>query len=72
MSDTYIESKALGKINLGMIKEVYPLDEKTKLNGIFDINLDLAALQSDIENNRYENIKFSGKMNISKLEAETS
>lgn len=72
MTDTYIESKALGKINLGMIKEVYPLDEKTKLNGIFDINLDLAALQSDIVNNRYENIKFSGKMNISKLEAEIS
>lgn len=72
MTDTYVEMNATGKINLGMIKEVYPLDEKTSLNGLFDTNLKLATRQSDVEQSRYEKVKFSGTMNVKNLEAETS
>ncbi|MBV5342409.1 hypothetical protein JZU68_01935, partial [bacterium] len=36
MTNTYLAMNAQGKINLGMIKEVYPLDDKTKLNGLFE------------------------------------
>ncbi len=72
MSNTFLALKAQGKINLGMIKDVYPLDEKTKLNGFFETNLNLAARQADVENNNFDKIDFSGSMNVSKLEAETS
>ncbi len=72
MTNTLLAMNAQGKINLGMIKEVYPLDEKTILNGLFEMNLKLAARQADIEQNKYEKIDFAGTMSISKLEAETS
>jgi len=72
MTNTYLAMNAQGKLNLGMIKDVYPLDEKTKLNGLFESNLKLAARQADIEQNKYEKIDFAGTMNISRLEAETS
>jgi len=72
MTNTYLAMNAEGKLNLGMIKEVYPLDEKTKLNGLFETKIKLAARQADIEQNKYEKIDFAGTMNISKLEAETS
>lgn len=72
MTNTLLAMNAQGKINLGMIKEVYPLDEKTKLNGLFETNVKLAARQADIEQNKYEKIDFAGTMSISKLEAETS
>jgi len=72
MTNTYLALNAQGKINLGMIKEVYPLDNKTKLSGLFETNVKLAARQADIEQNKYEKIDFAGTMNISKLEAQTS
>jgi len=72
MSNTYLALIAQGKINLGMIKEVYPLDEKTKLKGIFETNLNLASRQADIEKNNFDKIDFSGSMNVSQLEVETS
>jgi len=67
MSDPEIAMKAVGKIDLGMIKEVYPLDATTKLNGLLDINLDLAGRMSYYETNQYEKFKFGGKLNITNM-----
>ncbi len=67
MSDPELIMKAVGKINLGMIKDIYPLDASTSLNGVLDMNLDLAGRMSYYDNNQYEKFKFSGMMNISNM-----
>lgn len=67
MSDPELLMKAVGKINLGMIKEIYPLDAATQLNGLLDLNLNLAGRMSYYDNNQYDKFKFSGMMNISNL-----
>jgi len=67
MSDPELMMKAVGKIDLGMIKELYPLDAGTKLNGLLDMNLDLGGRMSYYDNNQYEKFKFGGKLNISNM-----
>lgn len=67
MSDPGFLMKAVGKINLGQIKEIYPLDASTQLNGLLDMNLDLGGRMSYYDTNQYDKFKFSGTLNISNL-----
>ncbi len=67
MSDPELLMKAVGKIDLGMVKDIYPLEEGTKLNGVLDMNLDLGGRMSYYETNQYEKFKFGGKLNISNM-----
>jgi len=67
MTDPELGMKAIGKIDLGNIKELYPLESGTKLNGVLDMNLDLAGRMSYYDNNQYEKFKFGGMMNISNM-----
>jgi len=67
MSDPDLTIKATGKVDLDMIKDVYPLKKDTKLNGLLDVNLDLAGKMSYYEKNQYEKFKFSGKLNVIKM-----
>jgi len=67
MSDPELLMKAVGKIDLGMIKDIYPLAEGTKLNGVLDMNLDLGGRMSYYDNNQYDKFKFAGKLNISNM-----
>ena len=39
MSDPDFTLNAVGKLNLGMVKDFYPLDKGTNLNGLLDMNL---------------------------------
>lgn len=71
MSDPDLSLKANGKLNLGAIKDFYPLEEGTQLNGWLDLNLDLAGKMSYYEQNLYEKFKFGGKMNIKNMLVET-
>lgn len=64
MSDPDLTVKASGKIDLGMIKDVYPLEKETRLNGLLDVDLDLAGKMSYYERNQYEKFKFGGKLNV--------
>lgn len=63
VSDPDFDIKALGTINLGMIKEVYPLEKGTNLNGVLDMDVKASGRMSYIEKNAYESFKFSGTMN---------
>lgn len=63
MSDPDFDIKALGTINLGMIKEVYPLEKGTNLNGVLDMDVKASGKMSYVEKNAYESFKFGGKMN---------
>jgi len=67
MSDPDLMLKAVGKIDLGQIKEIYPLEADTKLNGLLDMNLDLGGRMSYYDNNQYDKFKFAGKLNISNM-----
>jgi len=72
MTDPDIQLNARGKINLGMIKDVYPLNEKTSLNGILDLNLNLAGRMSYYEKNEYQKYQFDGNMNINNMLLKTT
>jgi hypothetical protein len=67
MTDPELTMKAIGKIDLGMIKEVYPLDESIQLNGILDMKLDLAGRMSYYDNNQYDKFLFGGDLSITDL-----
>ncbi len=67
MSDPELTLKAIGKIDLGQVKELYPLEAGTKLNGVLDMNLNLGGRMSYYDTNQYEKFSFGGMMNISNM-----
>jgi len=67
MSDPDFMLKAVGKIDLGQIKDIYPLEANTQLNGILDMNLDASGRMSYYEKNQYDKFKFSGMMNLTNM-----
>jgi len=68
MSDPELLMKAVGKIDLGNIKEIYPLEAGTQLNGVLDMNLDLGGRMSYYDANQYDMFKFAGKLNVSNMQ----
>lgn len=67
VNDRSIKFNAEGKLNLGMIKEVYPLEKGTELNGIVDADVRVATSMSAIEKERYENISAEGHIKLSNM-----
>jgi len=67
VSDPELLMKAVGKIDLENIKDIYPLEAGTQLNGVFDMNLDLGGRMSYYDKNEYDKFKFAGKMNITNM-----
>jgi hypothetical protein len=63
VSDPNINLSATGKLNLSMIKEVYPL-ENMELSGNLNANLQLKTLLSSIEKEQYDKVQASGTLNI--------
>ncbi|NLO72093.1 MAG: hypothetical protein GX102_14345 [Porphyromonadaceae bacterium] len=60
VSDPDFDIKALGKINLGMIKDVYPLEKGTNLSGLLDVDITAKGKMSYVEKNAYESFRFGG------------
>lgn len=67
ISDPSLDIHAKGVIDLNMIKEVYPLEKGTELNGKIDANLNIATRMSVIEREQYENINASGSLKLSNM-----
>lgn len=67
MSDPNLKAQANGTIDLGMIKDVYPLEKGTELNGKVTANLNIATRMSAIEKERYESVSASGSLNLSNM-----
>lgn len=67
ISDMNFEVNADGKLDLGMIKEVYPLEDGMELNGLLIIDLDAAGKMSSVEQNRYEDLRFGGNVNVKQM-----
>lgn len=67
MSDPNLKLHANGTIDLGMIKEVYPLEKGTELNGKVSANLNLATRMSAIEQERYQDVSAAGNLTLSNM-----
>lgn len=67
VSDPNFAMKAVGKLNLGMIKDVYPLEKGTDLNGLLDMNVNAAGKMSYVDNNQYDKFTFGGTMNVKNM-----
>lgn len=67
MNDPNLKLYANGTIDLGMIKEVYPLEKGTDLNGKLTANLNLATRMSAIEKEQYENVSASGSLTLNNM-----
>lgn len=70
LSDPNFNIKMGGKLDLGKIKEVYPLED-TQLNGNIQANLAIAGQMSFIEKEQYEKIQSSGTIEISNMSIES-
>ncbi|MDH6308587.1 hypothetical protein M2451_000898 [Dysgonomonas sp. PFB1-18] len=67
MSDMNVKASANGTIDLGMIKEVYPLEKGTELNGRLAANMNIATRMSAIEKEQYDKVSASGTLNLSNM-----
>lgn len=67
MSDMNVKMHANGTIDLGMIKEVYPLEAGTDLNGKLIADLSVATRMSAIEKEQYENVSASGHLKVNDM-----
>lgn len=68
IKDRSITLNAEGKLDLAMIKDVYPLGDDTKLNGSLDAKIHVATTMSAIEKEQYENTSADGYLKVSKME----
>ncbi len=62
LADPAFRATATGKVDLGAIRDVYPLDEGIDLQGRITADVDVAARMSDIEQSRFEQMKASGTL----------
>lgn len=66
ISDPDFRAEAKGTLNLGMIKQVYPLEEM-ELNGIVNANMQIAGRLSNIEKEQYDRIEASGTVGLTNM-----
>jgi hypothetical protein len=66
ISDLNINLSALGHLNLGMIKDIYPL-EGMELSGSLDANLQLNTRMSYIEKEQFDKVQASGTLNVQNM-----
>lgn len=66
MSDLAFDAAAKGKLNLGKVKDIYPLEDM-QLNGIVDADLTLKGRMSYIEKEQYEKIEAAGSVRLNDM-----
>ena len=67
LSDPDLKMTAKGKLDLGKVKDIYPLGDDMNLNGIFNLDMNLGGRMSYYENNQFDKFTFGGNMSISDL-----
>jgi len=63
-SDPDFALNLAGALNLGMVKEVYPLDKDTKLQGKIDANLFAAGKMSWMDQKQYDKFRLKGALAV--------
>lgn len=67
MSDPTFRATLSGRVDLGAIREVYPLEKGIDLAGRIAASMKLAGRMSDVESGRYERISASGSLVVEQL-----
>ena len=66
ISDLDFNVAAKGKLDLGKIKDVYPLEDMN-LNGVVDADMSLEGRMSYVEKEQYDQVKASGSLQLSDM-----
>ena len=66
-SDPDVKGTLAGVLNLGMIKDVYPLEKGTKLQGRIDANLAAAGKMSWLDKKQYDKFMLKGALTVSDI-----
>ncbi len=66
-SDPSFRAAANGKVDLGAVKEVYPLEEDMSLNGLITADVKVSGRMSAIDKKQYEKLGASGTFVIEQL-----
>lgn len=66
MSDPDLQATAKGTLDLGKVKEVYPLEDIT-LNGTIQADMNLAGKLSYIEKEQYDQMKAAGSIRLNNM-----
>ena len=66
VSDLDFNVAAKGKLDLGKIKDVYPLEDMN-LNGVVDADMSLEGRMSYVEKEQYDQVKASGSLQLSDM-----
>lgn len=69
MSDPSVRATVIGKVDLGAVREVVPLDSMA-LKGLLDLSVKLAARQSQVEKQQYEACELEGHVRLTDAEVE--
>lgn len=72
ISNPDFSMKAAGKLNLATIREVYPLEKDTKLNGILTADLFVKGTMKLIDAQKYDQINAAGLLSLANMEYKTS
>ena len=67
VSDPDINAQLKGRIDLGQVKDFYPLDEGETLNGIIESDMTARGRLSSIENQRYNEFLFTGRFAVNNM-----
>lgn len=67
VSDPAFSASVVGKVDLGAVREVYPLDREVELGGVVTADLKASGRMSDIEKQRYERMAASGTFVVERL-----
>lgn len=67
VSDPSFRASVSGKVDLGAVREVYPLDKGVDLGGVIIADLKVSGRMSDIEKQRYEQMAASGTFVVEQL-----
>ncbi|MDE5623978.1 MAG: AsmA family protein [Alistipes sp.] len=67
VSDPAFRATVAGKVDLGAVREVYPLDKEIDLGGVITADLKVSGRMSDLEKKRYEQMAASGTFVIEQL-----
>ena len=70
ISDPNIRLSAVGNLDLGKVKNIYPL-ENMELNGYLSANMKMATLMSYIEKAQYDKVEASGTLNIKEMKIQS-
>lgn len=67
VSDPVFRAAADGRVDLGAVKEVYPLEKSVELSGLITADVKVSGRMSDVEKSRYEQIGAAGTFVVEKL-----